>query len=291
MLLIFERRSYAAALRAVSMIALPLAFAGCAATSPATSQVTPAGKVEYLGYVPDFARKPYEPFSRSAAVAIAWREWRLFGQPVDDDPPDTRPEPPPELKPEREQGYWQRVGEYWWLGVNPDSDARAWTGKHDQFGLEFDAARDGEYAWSAAFIGYVMRIADAGARFPYSESHSTYIAAALRVARGSGEGWVVSAEKPDAYAPQLGDLICTGRDQNKALNLDALPRNGFVSHCDIVVQAVPGSLSVIGGNVDDAVTMKHVPVNALGMLAQPGGQVIDQRYPWFAVIRVLYDAP
>ncbi len=71
--------------------------------------------------VPPFARVPYEPFSRTSVVAIALREWRLFGEPVDDDPPGTRPRPAPEDKPEREPGLWQRVGEYWWLGLDPGS--------------------------------------------------------------------------------------------------------------------------------------------------------------------------
>ena len=62
-----------------------------------------------------------EPFTRADAVAIALREWRAFGQLVDDDPPDTRPPLPPELKPERMPGQWQRVGEYWWLGQNASS--------------------------------------------------------------------------------------------------------------------------------------------------------------------------
>ena len=48
------------------------------------------------------------------------------------------------------------------------------------------------------------------------------------------------------------------------------------------------ALDVIGGNVDDAVTLKHVPVTADGRLAGPGGAVLDQRYPWFVVLRVGY---
>ena len=82
--------------------------------------------------IPPFARVPYEPISRESVVAIALREWRLFGQPVDDDPPGTRPPPAPDEKPEREPGLWQRVGEYWWLGLNAGAPEAAWTGKHDE---------------------------------------------------------------------------------------------------------------------------------------------------------------
>jgi hypothetical protein len=48
---------------------------------------------------------------------------------------------------------------------------------------------------------------------------------------------------------------------------------------------------VIGGNVDDAVTMKHVPVTQDGKLAMPNGQVLDTRYPWMVVLRLLAPAP
>ena len=55
-----------------------------------------------------------------------------------------------------------------------------------------------------------------------------------------------------------------------------------------MVQAVPGQLSVIGGNVAAGVRMKHIPTTAEGMLADSSGQVLDARYPWFVVVRVLY---
>ena len=47
---------------------------------------------------------------------------------------------------------------------------------------------------------------------------------------------------------------------------------------------------MIGGNVDDAVTLTHVPVGATGMLSAPDGSSLDSRYAWCAVLQVLYDA-
>ena len=136
-------------------------------------------------HIPPFARVPYEPFSRETVVAIARREWRLFGQNIADAEADaTRV-----IKPEREPGLWQRVGEYWWLGLNAGSAESDWTGKHDEHGTIFPPDMDGDYAWSAAFISYVMRIAGAGRRFPYSADHADYINAARRVSLGkSGHG-------------------------------------------------------------------------------------------------------
>jgi hypothetical protein len=241
-------------------------------------------------HVPDFARKPNVPFNREDAVAIALREWRLFGQPVDDDPPGTRPEPPAELKPERMPGLWQRVGEYWWLGIDADNVDSSWTGKHDEYGVEFPARQDGHYAWSAAFISYVMRSAGAGARFPYSPSHSDYINAASEMSLNQTNGYVITAERPEAYAPKLGDIICMWRARVRPLKFSDLPAPKFAGHCDLVVARSPAELSVIGGNVDDAVTMKHVPVTTDGLIATPDGVPVDTRYPWFVVLQVHYDA-
>jgi hypothetical protein len=238
--------------------------------------------------VPDFARAPYEPISRAAVVAIALREWKLFDKPIDDDPPGTRPPPLPDEKPERWDGYWQRVGEYWWLGLDAGSAQSGWTGKHDGNGAVFPANRDGYYAWSAAFVSYVFRIAGAGTGFPYSASHSDYIDIAAEMAQGRTQGWLVTAERPETYAPQLGDVICEGRGKSGRLRFEDLPAGHFPGHCDIVVAIAPGQISVIGGNVDDAVTMKHVPVTDDGKLATPDGTVVDTRYPWMVVLRVLY---
>lgn len=242
-------------------------------------------------HVPPFATVPYESFSRQSVVAIALREWRLFGQLVDDDPPHTRPPLPPDQEPQRMPGLWQRVGEYWWLGMDAGSPQSALTGKHDDAGFEFPADDDYEYAWSAAFVSYVMRIAGAGPRFPYSENHAEYIDIAKEMALGETSGWWITAERPNAYAPQPGDLICLGRGRAATLSYDDLPAPLFPAHCDIVVATQAGQIAVVGGNVDSAVTMKHVPVTAYGMLATPDGQVLDRRYPWMVVIKVLYPGP
>jgi hypothetical protein len=242
--------------------------------------------------VPPFARIPYEPISRDAVAAIALREWRLFGSRVDDDPPGSYRPASSEDKPERQQGLWQRVGEYWWLAMNTDAPDAAWTGRHDANGVVFPASGDAQYAWSAAFVSYVMRIAGAGARFPYSASHSDYIDNAKQMALGQTTAWLISAERPEGYAPMPGDLICIGRSSARDLRYDDLPAGHFPAHCDIVVDNVAaGQITVVGGNVDDAVTLKHVPVTLDGKLAAPDGQILDPRYRWMVVLRLLSFAP
>ncbi len=276
-------------LSTVLAVALLSACAGVPKPKPAGVTPVTQGPVSHGpevvdGHVPPFASAPWEPFGRADAVAVALREWRLFGMPVDDDPPETRPIPPPDQKPEREPGLWQRVGEYWWIGQDPGEREVAWTGMHDEGGALFEAGHDSQFAWSAAFISYVMRIAGAGPDFPYSPNHSTYINAAA-----SGTSRVVRAYAPQDTAPSLGDLICMGRGRAAALKFADLPTaQSFPAHCDIVVQAAPGMLSVVGGNVDDAVTMKHVPVGADGKLADSAGQVLDTRYPWMTVLKINY---
>ena len=243
-------------------------------------------------HVPPFAKVPYERFSRVAVVEIALREWRLFGSPVNDDDHLNWD------KPERNEGLWQRVGEYWFVGMNPGAPEARWTGKHDEFGREFSPDQDGNYAWSAAFVSYVMRIAGAGPAFPYAADHAFYINAAKRMTLGTDRGWLMTAERPEVYAPVPGDLICHGRDQAAALRYDNLPTAElFPAHCDVVVEGlnpggglkagvIPAVISVIGGNVQDTVTMRHVPVTAEGRLARADGTVLDPLRPWMVVLRV-----
>lgn len=235
-------------------------------------------------HAPPFARVPYEPFSRDAAIAIALGEWRTFGAPIDDSPPDLRRVIPADAKPERAEGLWQRVGEYWWLGQDAGRPEAGWTGKHDAAGRVFPAERDADYAWSAAFVSYVMRTAGARDGFLYAPAHSTYVNAAYVGAPALR----LRVERPETYAPRAGDLICLGREWSKGIRFDDLPTH-FAGHCDLVVDVAPEELTVVGGNVADAVTMKHVPVSAQGTLATTDGKVIDTRYPWFVVVRVLYD--
>lgn len=278
---------------------LAVSLAGCAGDAPThppqptpvptpvaqyrTSQ-GPSGPDEH---VPDFATRAFAPFTRQDAVAIALREWRLFGQPVDDDDPELRPDPTTtSVKPERLPGLWERVGEYWWIGQDPYEAEVSWTGKHDTAGNPFDFNHDGHYAWSAAFISYVMRVAGANERFPYSPNHWTYVNAAA-----SGTSPILRAQDPRTYAPKLGDLVCYGRGHSVGMRFTDLPSRSFwPGHCAFVTDITPGTISIVGGNVDDAVTLTHVPVTADGMLANPDGTVVDTRYPWFVVLQVIYDA-
>ena len=238
-------------------------------------------------HVPAFAMRGFEPFTRTDTIAIAMREWRLFGAPVDDDDPEQRPEPTSAAtKTERLPGLWQRIGEYWWTGQDPDEREVGWTGKHGDGAGVFNWNNDASYAWSAAFISYVMRVAGAGAGFPYAPNHATYINIAA-----AGGARRLRARDPALYAPLAGDLICAGRGASRIIAFHNLPtRDPFPAHCGLVVGRVPNQISIIGGNVDDAVTLTHVPVGPTGLLAGQNGLLYDTRYSWCVVLQVLYDA-
>ena len=100
----------------------------------------------------------------------------------------------------------------------------------------FPRAQDGSYAWSAAFVSYVMRIAGAGPRFPYSASHSDYID--MQPSRGSGPGLGlgVTAERAETYAAATWryDLL-RSRQRASTCVMTICPPGTFQAHCDIVV--------------------------------------------------------
>ena len=269
------------ALRRLALLAA-LALAGCPAPEQGLGPpATPGVTTSLNAHVPPFARWPYEPFSREAVVQIALREWRAFGQQV------VFPNVELPVDEERQEGMWQRVGEYWWLGLDPRWKEQAWTGIHNENGEVFPESQDGNYAWSAAFISYVMRIAGAGNGFPYTETHADYINAARRHEMGEASGIVLTTERMEVYAPQRGDLICYWRGR-RPITYDDLPAGRFGGHCDIVVEIKPGQLDVIGGNVDNAVAMKHIPATADGHLAGPDGIVLDPDHNYFVVLKVDY---
>jgi hypothetical protein len=256
----------------IPRLSLPRRFLTAVLLSAALAACAPRD-----AHVPDFARKPFELFSRSAAVEIALREWRLFGEivvPLEASSDAALPD-----SAERRQGLWQRVGEYWWLGLNADQTGHAYTGLHDAQGRRYPPERDGNYAWSAAFVSYVMRMAGAGSRFPYAAAHAVYVDAAVR---GSA---ILRAEDPALYAPQPGDLVCVGRVPARPLRYADLPVRQFAGHCDIAIKLEGAGLAVVGGNVQDAVALKYLPLGLDGRLI-----AVAER-PWLAVLRVQYDAP
>ncbi len=161
---------------------------------------------------------------------------------------------------ETDNGYYQRVGEYWQVGT----------------GLNYDG-RDTDVPWSAAFTSWVMKTAGAGNEFNYNASHSRYIVPTIEN-RKSGDlnagfvGW-----RLNEYAPTLGDLVCYARQSGVGYDTPA----PYQSHCDVVVAVNATNIEVIGGNVSNSVTKKTVPIDFNGYV----DDVRDTTYDWFVVIQ------
>jgi hypothetical protein len=250
---------------------------------------------EGLAHLPPFARASLRQagkavFSRAAAIAIARREWDLFGRQHASFSESAIEDPD---RHEAGEGYWQRIGEYWWLGLPAHERRRRSTGVHDSEGHEAPSpgARD---PWSAAFISYVMRMAGARERFPYSGGHRVYIIWATRH-REAPEA-LLRAHAPDSYAPKPGDLVCATRGNAQGLTLDMLPdrippelMDRWESHCDLVVAAHPRQLDLVGGNVANAVATRPAPLDAAGrLLCLPPDHCPGPGLRWLAVIEVRY---
>ena len=160
---------------------------------------------------------------------------------------------------ETDEGYWQRVGIYWLEGT----------------GREL-SGRNTDYPWSAAFISYMMKKSGAKENFRYSELHSTYIKWATKNRAKLNSKDFFLAYDVSEYSPKVGDLVCYSRESG--INYQNQPP-WYKSHSDIVVEVnkTLREIKVIGGNVGNSVTQKHLKINENGIL-------IDKKYSWFAVI-------
>ncbi|QIL20609.1 DUF2272 domain-containing protein [Thermomonas sp. HDW16] len=121
--------------------------------------------------------------------------------------------------------------------------------------------------WSAAFVSWVMRRSGVP-RFTFSGSHFDYVRAARLDPAGSPYEYL----EPMSATPAIGDLLCyvrTGRVYGYQALASAIDggANGLPMHCDIVVAANPGGDAkayLVGGNVQQAVTMRVLNLNAGG---------------------------
>ena len=175
----------------------------------------------------------------------------------------------------------------WHNGTIKETDPRLIRVLQDYWesgpGVRFSEAQLGskefqnDHPWSAAFISWVMRNAGAGNAFKYASSHSVYTHAAKqnRLANNSNP---FKAFRVSEAAPRVGDLVCKRRAGSGATYDNIRP--GMKTHCDVVAEAGPNGLTLIGGNVDNSVSSgKHGPLKT-----DSKGLIADPRY--FAVIRV-----
>ena len=137
---------------------------------------------------------------------------------------------------EGNQDTIQRLRNYWEVGSGIKEDDNYYINQ----------------AWSSAFISYLMRMAGAGDDFKYSQSHSQYIAQAVKN-RKENNSKKFKAYRPNEVKVQVGDLVCYPRQSGVGYDSKA----GYKSHCDLIT-SVQGNIAVgIGGNVSDSVTKKN----------------------------------
>lgn len=193
-----------------------------------------------------------------AAIKIAREEWEFFGkQEIDINGKTIR-----RGRKETDEGFWQRVGLYWMDGTGKNL-----TGKND------------DYAWSAAFISFVMRKAGSGERFRYSAQHSVYIRQAVRARERNDKKYGFWGYALTESPVKVGDLVCYARQPGISVNTQS---SNYKSHADLVVEVTSGKALVIGGNVGNSVTQKAIELNSTGHL-------VDKTQPWFAVLSHRFD--
>ena len=151
-----------------------------------------------------------------------------------------------------------RVGQYWSsLGLNLNGCNR-------------------DVPWSAAFVSYMMREANAGSEFRYSSAHRVYIHDAF----AGGRGLYGSVQDTNSATARPGDLVCSGRGRvanwtynsfsswysRGGINNDSIP-----THCDIVTATSGNNVTVVGGNVGQTVTRKTVSLTSYAILLPVAG--------------------
>jgi hypothetical protein len=122
--------------------------------------------------------------------------------------------------------------------------------------------------WSAAFVSWVMRQARVSG-FAASSRHLDYVRAAWRQPVGGPYQLLA----PQEAVPATGDLLCYVRANARVLGYRGLLErlqgsDGLAMHCDIVVATEPGKMAwLVGGNVQQAVTLRMLRLDAQGRFA------------------------
>ncbi len=268
-----SRTGYPGAMRRFAALIPLLLHLGCAAPLPPEAPLT------------------YPPAARARILRIALGEWQDWGGLLvmaGQRPLSARAESSPANFP-RVLAYWRAL---------PDDEGAVALNRR-RYAAALAGLPEGEALWqqpywSAAFISYVMQAAGLDRReFPPSAAHATYVDALIRDAALFPATAPFLPRSPAEIPPRPGDLLCADRspDPIRDWRQRAADAGRFrPMHCDIVVEAGPGHVDAIGGNVLDAVTRTRFPADAAGYLLpeQPGAPVpfavfenrLGRLFPW-----------
>lgn len=119
------------------------------------------------------------------------------------------------------------------------------------------------FAWSSAFISWVVKKAGGGTNFRYSGAHTTYtyFAKQNRLQNNSNP---FKAYRINEKKPEPGDIIV--KNYSGSFTYDNLQPDKSGTHGDIVVKVNSGSIEVIGGNLSDSVSKNTYYLTSGGYL-------------------------
>lgn len=250
------------------------------------------------GVVPPAEEPPiaYPASLRDRLVDLALREWEAFGGGISDYRGPERVELRPSLLEEDPrvfhlvQGYWNAVREERasWPQHLLEQRAAYRSGSSDSWS---------EVPWSAAFISYLFRSAGVDeADFRWSAAHSFYLDHALQAQDRWGDLALYTPLDLQDHRPRPGDLVCQDRSRPVARRLAAVEERRRElgrfrpMHCDLVVDARPYRLSLVGGNLRNAVRLIYLPLDDGGYL-RPWPAEEGSRASPFAILRLNVPQP
>ena len=135
-------------------------------------------------------------------------------------------------------------------------------------GIEDRDGTDQQFAWSAAFISFVVRKAGGYNGFLFSARHSKYVNQAIQKRLNNEDnpfwGFRISEHKV-----QPGDMVCRWRTNQISFDF-ASSNDDYPSHCDIVVAVEKDFVFTLGGNVSNSFSRTDYKIDARGFLTGEG---------------------
>ena len=141
--------------------------------------------------------------------------------------------------------------QYWKEGVGLDFT------EEEVLSAEFQSV----WAWSAAFISWIMR-SSGGVNFPVHQTHAHYVRATMENTlndKGDFKAYSLEDKKPEP-----ADIVCKRRGSSNATFGDV--PIGDTLHCDIVTDVYNGYIEVVGGNSNNKVEKSKLTLDKKGFL-------------------------
>jgi hypothetical protein len=178
-------------------------------------------------------------------------------------------------RPQHSKDYYLFVKDYWQSIGNNNLNGRT-------------VVKGIRPAWSSAFVCFCEKTSGAGNRFHYVEAHCHYIKKAMDAADGANGNFGYVARQSDSYKPQVGDIICSGREYAAGYDYDQAKLvyeadSFYPSHGDIVVDVTNTHSIVIGGNINNNVDKKQLKLTGTGYL-RPRFNSAGKELPWVAIL-------